>query len=112
IKLNKIVHPEIIAEINKIIDEKKGKDIVIEGALIIETKFKNYDKLIVVTIDKAEQIKRLLKKGKYNKDEINNILKSQIAQERKIRYADYIIDNSGSKNGFGKNVKKLIKELK
>lgn len=112
IRLNKIVHPEILKEIKRKIKEKKNKNIAIEGALLIETKFKDYNNLLLITIDKSIQIKRLLKKGKYNKVEINNIIKSQLAQQKKLRYADYIVDNSGTKKEFERNIKKIIKELK
>ena len=53
----------------------------------------------------------LLKKGKYNKEEINNIIKSQLPQERKMHFADYIVDNSGSYEEFEKNIIKVIKDI-
>ena len=112
VRLNKVVHPAIIKEIKRKIKEKKNKFIAIEGALLIETKFKSYDNLLLITIDIETQIRRLLKKGKYNKVEINNIIKSQLAQEKKLKYADFIVDNSSTKKEFQKNIRKIIKELK
>lgn len=112
IQLNKIVHPEILMEIKKRIKKINNSNIIIEGALIVEAKFKDYDKLILLTIDREKQIKRLLKKGKYNKEEINNIISSQLAQEKKLKYADYIVDNSGSKKELEENIQKIINELK
>ena len=112
IRLNKIVHPLIIKEIKRKIDANKDKNITIEGALLIEAKFKSYDKMILVTIEHDTQINRLLRKGKYNKDEINNILSSQLSQDQKLTHADYIVDNSGTRKEFEKNIRKIIKELK
>jgi len=57
-------------------------------------------------------MKRLLKKGKYKREEILNILESQISQEEKLKFADYIIDNSDSVKEFERNIKKVIKKLK
>ncbi|MBD3164566.1 dephospho-CoA kinase [Candidatus Woesearchaeota archaeon] len=106
-KLNKIIHPEIIKEIRK---RSKGKTLI-EGALLIEAGFRDYDKLILVTIDKEKQIQRLLEKGKYREKELENIIRSQMPQEKKLKYADYIIDNSGTKKELEKNVRKLVKEF-
>lgn len=93
-KLNKIIHPEIIKEIKKIIKKSK-KNIVIDGALLIEAKALNLiDKLIVVKISKKEQMKRLLKKKKYTGAEVNHILRSQLSQKEKLKYADIVVDNS------------------
>ncbi len=79
--------------------------------MLIEFGFKEYDAMILVTIDRDMQIKRLLKKGKYNKKEIENIIDSQMSQEKKAKYADFIIDNSGKKSEFKKNLIKIIKSI-
>ena len=95
IKLNKIIHPEIIREISSIIKGSKNKNIMVDGALLIETKSLNLiDKLIIVKINKKEQLKRIKRKKKYTKNEINNIIKSQLSQNQKLKYADYTIVNS------------------
>lgn len=113
LKLNKIIHPSIIKEIESIIRKSKNKNIVIDAALLIEAKALNLvDKLIVVKINKKEQLKRTLKKKKYNKKEINNIIKSQLSQKEKLKYADYIIDNSRGLRNTEKGVERIITQLK
>lgn len=107
-KLNSIVHPEIIKKIKNKITHLNN--VVIDAALIVEVDFK-CDKLILITIDKDIQMKRLLKKGKYTKEEINNILTSQLPQEEKIKHADFIVDNSGSKEELEENIGKIIRAL-
>jgi dephospho-CoA kinase len=108
IKLNKIIHPPIIKEIKSIIKKSKNKKIVIDAALLIEVKALSLvDKLIVVKINKKEQLKRVLKKKKYNKKEIRNIIKSQLSQKEKLKYGDYIVDNSGSLNNTKKQVNRI-----
>ncbi len=108
-KLNKIMWPEIIKEIKSI---KSAKKIAIDIAIIIEAKALSLvDKLIVVKINNKRLMKRLINKGKYTKQEIKNILKSQLPQNQKLRYADYIIDNSKSLADTGKQVKNIIKKI-
>lgn len=109
-QLNNIVHPLIIKEIKKrISSSKKIKNIIVDGALLIEANTLNlFDRLIVVKITKKEQLKRALKKKKYSKTEIKNIISSQLSQKEKLKYADIVIDNSGSL----KNTKKQLNKIK
>lgn len=135
-KLNEITHPLIISEVKKIIiNEKKSLKnkplkkisinrklknfkiknnlkIIIDAPLLIEAKATNLvDKIIVVKCNEKEQIKRILKKKKYTKKEINNIIKSQMPLKEKLRYADFVIDNSYSLKETIKQIDEIINEL-
>ncbi len=113
IKLNKTMHPQIIKEIGSIVKKSKNKNIAIDAPLLIEAKALNLvNKLIVVKINKKEQLKRISKKKKYSKKGINNIIKSQLSQKEKLKYADYIIDNSWGLENTNESVKKIVIELK
>ncbi len=103
-KLNSFIHPLIL---EKIRSYAKG-DAVVEGALLIESGYENYDALVVMTIDRKEQIRRLEKKGKYTREEIVNIIASQMPQEEMIKHADYVMDNSGTEKELNQMVEKLI----
>lgn len=115
-RLNRIVHPFIIKEIKDRVSNHKQddiKDIIIDGALLIEANaLKSFDLLITVKISRKEQLKRILAKKKYTKDEIYHIIRSQLPQKEKLKYADIIIDNSKSLECTIKQVKEVIKELK
>jgi len=52
--------------------------------------------LIVVSSRRDKQVERLLKKGTYTKAEILKRIDSQMALSKKMRLADFIIDNNGS----------------
>ena len=100
-KLNKITHPLIINSIKKeISNNKKIKNkikIIIDIPLLFEAKVQSmFGKIIVVKCSKKEQIKRILKKGKYTKKEIEDIIKSQMPLKEKIKHADFVVDNSKS----------------
>ena len=110
-KLNKIMWPEIIREIKTII-KKSGKKMAIDAAILIEAKALSLvDKLVVAKIDKKIQMKRLINKGKYTKQEIKNILSSQLLQNKKLKYADYIIDNSKSIKHTEEQVRRVVQAL-
>jgi len=115
-KLNKITHPIIINSIKKIINNiKKNKNkikIIIDAPLLIEAKAMNLvDKIIVVKCSKKEQIKRILKKGKYSKKEIEQIIKSQLPLNKKIKHADFVVDNNKAIKETEKRVKTIISSL-
>ena len=96
-KLNKIIHPQLIKEIKEVIKNSKKKLIILDAALIIEAGLEKFvDKLIVVTASKEQQILRSQKRLGFSKEMIAKIMKSQISQSTKSRFADFIIDNSGS----------------
>jgi dephospho-CoA kinase len=85
--------------------------IVLDIPLLFEAKTTNLvDKIIVVRYSKKEQIKRILKKKKYNKTEINQIIKSQMPLKEKIKKADFVINNKTIKEAE-KQVKDVIKVI-
>jgi len=111
-KLNSITHPIIIKNIkNKI--KKIKNNIVVDAPLLIEANaLRLVDKLIVVKCAKNKQMQRLLNKSRYTKKEINNIIKSQMSLKEKLKYADYVIDNSKSLKHSKNQVEKIIKSIK
>lgn len=113
-KLNLITHPLIINKIKKYIKILKDKktNIIIDAPLLIETKAKDLvDKTIVVKCNKKEQINRVLKKKKYSKKEIKNIIKSQMPLKEKLKFADFVVDNSYSLDKTKKQIKEIIKQI-
>lgn len=109
-RLNKITHPEIIKVIKKEIAAVKSGLVILDAPLLMETGLhKEVDRTIVVKIKKRIQRKRLIKK--YPKDFIDRIIKSQMPQEKKVRIADFIIDNSGNLTQTRKQVEKIRRLL-
>jgi|TARA_B100001964_G_C14197722_1_gene584241 dephospho-CoA kinase len=93
------------------IENQKNVNIVLDIPLLFEAKTTNLvDKIIVVRYSKKEQIKRILKKKKYNKTEINQIIKSQMPLKEKIKKADFVINNKTIKEAE-KQVKDVIKVI-
>ena len=96
-KLCNIVHPPILKRIRKIIRDSRKKVTVIDGPLLIESGLhREMDKIIVVSINKKDQMSRCTKLG-YSKNQALKRTKTQISLRQKLRYADFIIDNNGSK---------------
>lgn len=111
-KLNSIVHPKVIADIREGIKESKEKIVVLDAPLLIESGLRKIvDDLIVVIIERDELIRRLAKKAALKRPEILKRIKSQIPQKVKSRFANFIIDNSGTISETKKQVKNMMKKI-
>lgn len=113
-KLNSITHNEIIKKIEERakLHENDYKIIVINAALLIEAGAKKIvDKVIVVWTDEQTQLERLMKRDNISKNEAEKRIKSQMSLKEKLKYADYVINNNGSKEQTKKQVIDLYKEL-
>ena len=100
IQLNKLTHPVIRENVTNQIEEYKKQNkkiIVLDAALLIESDYLNFiDKLLVITCDEDIQIERIKKRDNCSTEEALSRIKSQMSQENKVKYADYVIDNSGT----------------
>ena len=118
-KLNKITHPEIVAIIKNKIEEMRSKDssdgtiCIIEVPLLFEANLEGMmDKIIVVYLNREEQIKRLLIRNSLTQEEAINRIDSQIPMEKKLKKADYVIDNGASLGHTRIQVKQIWQELR
>jgi len=110
--LNEIVHPPVIRIIKGRLQVKSKGAIVLDAPLLIEAGLLNLvDKLIVVKTDRKLQIKRLLDKSLLSKSEISKRIKAQVSLRKKIRLADFVIDNSATLKTTKKQAQKIWAEL-
>ena len=115
--LNRILHPRIKREINrriKGISQKGPKAIVvIDAALLVETGYYlNVDKVVVVTSTKKQQIERLRRRDQMDQEMARGIIDSQISGEERIKVADIIIRNEGSRMQTERKAKEVFEKLK
>jgi dephospho-CoA kinase len=97
--LNHILHPFIIARQDEILNGWEAEDPkgigIVDAALMIESGgYKRFDKLIVVHCRPEVQLERLMLRDKLSRDEALRRINSQMPQEEKQKYADYLIDTS------------------
>ena len=68
---------------------------IIDAALMIESGgYKRFDKLIVVHCRPEVQLERLMLRDKLSRVEAQRRINSQMPQEEKQKFADYLIDTS------------------
>lgn len=112
IQLNSITHPAIKSKIkNKIksILNNNKNIVVIDAALLIEGDFLDLvNKLIVITCDEDIQLDRVMKRDNLIMSDAFKRINSQMKQSEKVKYADYIIDNSLDLDNLKKEAKKML----
>jgi len=115
-KIENILHPKVfkVEKLNyKAICKINPKALVIvDAALLIESaNYKEMDKVILINADEKIRIQRILSRGKWKHEEIVARLKSQMPNEEKIKYADFVLENSKDKTYLKEQVKNLYTKL-
>lgn len=115
-RLCDVIHPYVIKKVKKGIKMIKRKKpdavIILDIPLLIEADLLDLiDKLIVVRTDKKIEIQRCQGKTGLNKKEILARINAQVPLGKKIRFSDFVIDNSGTKEQTKREVRKIWEEI-
>jgi dephospho-CoA kinase len=116
-KLNAIVHPAVRTRANRAFAEIGARDphaiIIYVAAILIESgAYKEVDKIIVVSCDRAQQIERAMHRPDATEAGVLARLERQMPLEKKKEFADYIIDTSGAKDAALRQTEMVYRELR
>jgi dephospho-CoA kinase len=100
--LNRFVHPPVFRREKELLAEFALADprgiAVVEAAILIETgSYRRFDRLILVVCSEPQQIERAMKRDGLFESEVRARLLCQMPLAEKRRFADFIIDTSGTK---------------
>lgn len=115
--LNSIVHPAVFRLEEEFMDNVQRTDLesiaVVEAAILIETgSYRRFDCLIVVVCTEDQQIARALSRDGSTREQAEARLKRQMPLSEKRKYADYIIDSSGSLEHTAEQTRRVYEALK
>jgi dephospho-CoA kinase len=115
-KLNRIIHPYLLRELRKRIEDLKKKNyegvVAVDAALIVEWGLqKELDYLIFVESKKKGKIKRLQKQKGYSRKEALDRIKSQLPEMTKKRLADFVIINDKELSQLRRKAEKIWNKL-
>lgn len=115
-KLNSIVHPFVLNETEKIINNLISEGnllIFFESALIFEAGIQNlFDYIILVDCKQEKIFERMKIFKKLTKEEIERRLKNQIPAKEKANLVDFVIQNDGTLEDLERNVSIIVEILK
>jgi len=120
-ELNRLVHPAVIAHQERWMEEEAARHgdavVIVEAALIVEAGVqKRFDKIVMVTCRPEQKAARFAERqgitDEAARQEVERRQAAQRSDEEKIRAADYVIDNSGSRAETERQVEQVFCELK
>ncbi|WP_374122718.1 dephospho-CoA kinase [Leptotrichia hongkongensis] len=112
--LNSVMHPEILRIMREKILEckKENKIIFVEIQLLFEVQWeKEFDYILLVSVEKETQIKRILSRDNRSKEEALSIINSQMSLDEKKKRSDYVIENDGNIQDLEKKVDDFLKKI-
>jgi len=115
--LNSCLHPRIFAiyttRVRQLRRWQPDSMIVFDAALLIETGYhRKMDRTIVVYADVEQQIERLAVRDKFSREQALSRIASQMPLSEKRGHADFVIDNTGTREETERQARELFKRLK
>ena len=112
-KLEQLVHPKVKEKILEIF-KKHSKDnyVFVSVPLLYETGFDLlFDKVLLITVDKNTQLKRLMQRNNLTEEEALKRINSQSPQNDKAKKADFIIENNTDLKNLELQIKQVLLKL-
>lgn len=97
-QVNGIVHPRVKADFRQWVRQHSACPIVgIESAILVEAGFADeVDKVVMVYAPEEIRIARAVRRDASSHEQIEKRIRSQMNDEEKRRYADFVIANDGT----------------
>ena len=115
--LNSLVHPPVLRREEEWLAWVAAEDphgiAVVEAAILIETgSYQRFDKLVVVTCDVEQQVQRSMKRDGAAREEVLARLRRQMPLAGKLKFADFVIDASGTKEETVRQTRAVYESLR
>ena len=115
--LNGLVHPAVFRKedqfMAKVAEDDPNGIAVVEAAILIETgSYRRYDALIVVVCREEQQLERAMHRDGATREDVLARLRRQMPLSEKRKYADYVIDTSGSKTSTVEQTRRVYESLR
>ena len=113
-KLEELTHPEIKSKILELFEKHKSEKFVfVSVPLLYEAGFEGiFDKVIFVSVDKATQIRRLIARNNFTREEAQKRINAQLGEEEKLKKADFVIENNSNLEKLEEKVNKVMAILR
>lgn len=113
--LNSLVHPVVFRDTERWYQEQltaKQPYVLKEAALLVETgAYKLLDQLIVVSAPLDVRLQRVVARDKVAAAEVTQRMNNQLAEEEKLKLADFVIENNSDLEALKIQVEKIHQAL-
>ncbi|PUB33508.1 dephospho-CoA kinase [Elizabethkingia sp. YR214] len=111
-QLNAIIHPAVNKDFHDWVKRQSRKIIFKETALLFELKLNlQCDKSLLVTADESIRIKRVMDRDSKTYREVEKVIDNQMPERKKIRLADYVIENNSDMQHLRLSTEKIMTSL-
>ena len=114
--LNRITHPLIFQEIQAKIalnNPSKNSLVVVDAPVLFEANGQKYcDFTLLIAIPESLQMKRLMLRDRLSKGAALKRIRSQMPLPQKEKLADFVINNTGTKQDLKSKLEQLLLEIK
>lgn len=115
--LNQCLHPRVFDAYTSRVKHLRSRQpdaiVVLDAALLIETGYhRKMDKLVVVYADPEQQRERLICRDKFTKAQARSRIRSQMSLSEKRGHADYVINNTGTREDTERQAREVFQKLK
>jgi len=115
--LNSCLHPKVFAiynsQVRLLCSRQPDCIVVFDAALLIETGYHHrMDHVIVVYAELEQQVERLIARDKFTREQALARISSQLPLSKKRVHADFVIDNSGTRENTENQARAIFEKLK
>jgi dephospho-CoA kinase len=115
--LNQCIHPRVFEaynhQVRHLSERQPDAIIIMDAALLIETGYhKHMDRLIVVYSMQQNQVKRLMERDRFTLEQAMARISSQMPLDEKRKYADYVIENTGTREATELQAREVFAKLR
>jgi dephospho-CoA kinase len=115
--LNNCLHPQVFnvytTQVQHLQSRQPDAIVILDAALLVETGYhRKMDRLVVVYADLEQQIERLSLRDKFTRAQALARISSQMPLAEKRAHADYVIDNTGSREDTEVQAREVFQKLK
>lgn len=115
--LNNCLHPKVFAaftaRVKHFRNRRPSAIVVFDAVLLIETGYyRTMDKIVLVYADQEQQVDRIAARDGFTREHALARIHSQMPLAQKRAYADYVIDNTGSRKSAERQAEVVFDSLK
>lgn len=112
-QLESIIHPAIKEKIQIFFKKNESEPVAFVGIpLLFETNMKGiFDKALLIYTDDKIRLQRLLSRNQYTLEYATKRLQSQISQDEKVKFCEYVIYNNGTISELQKSTNDFLSKL-